>query len=61
MRLPLDDYRLLAEMAALETAAVGKTVHMCELVREAVRLYYADNDRLRECFKRSRHRKKTKC
>lgn len=45
---------LLHEIAALESINTGKKVTVQELIRSALDFVYNDNERLRECFRRSR-------
>ena len=54
MRIEREDYEMLHDIAALETLNTGKTVSVQELVRNAIKFTYSDNERLRECFRRSR-------
>lgn len=49
-----DDYKLVQEIADLESARLGKYVSAQELIRNAVQYVYGDNERLRECFRRAR-------
>jgi hypothetical protein len=49
-----DDYRMLRDIATLETLRGGKVVSTHALVREAIKFVYGDNERLRECFRRAR-------
>jgi hypothetical protein len=49
-----EDYKLVQEIADLESARLGKYVSAQELIRNAVQYVYGDNERLRECFRRSR-------
>jgi len=49
-----EDYRLVQEIADLESARLGKYVSAQELIRNAVQYVYSDNERLRESFRRAR-------
>lgn len=49
-----DMISILRDMAALESITRGRTVSSRELVRDALRFVYFDNERLRECFRRTR-------
>jgi hypothetical protein len=53
-RLESDFYQILQEIAALETINTGRVVTCQELIRNALKFVYSDNERLRECFRRSR-------
>jgi hypothetical protein len=53
-RIEKDMYQLLHDIAALETINSGKKVTVQELLRNALKYVYSDNERLRECFRRSR-------
>lgn len=45
---------LLSEIASLETHNSGHLVTKQQLIRDALRFVYTDNERMRECFRRSR-------
>jgi hypothetical protein len=45
---------LLKELADLETARTGHHVSVVNLIRCALRFVYTDNERMRECFRRTR-------
>lgn len=53
-RIEVNTYRVLQELAALESLSSGKTVSVQELIRNAINYVYTDNEKLRECFRRSR-------
>lgn len=53
-RMSEDDFERLREIAALETLNTGKVVTSHELIRQAIKYVYDDNERLRESFRRSR-------
>lgn len=48
------DYRLIQEIAAIESTVVGRKIHAADLIRDALKFVYRDNERLRECFRRAR-------
>lgn len=52
----IDQYmwELLEEIAEVETNKFNRQVSRQELIRDALYYVYVDNERLRECFKRSR-------
>ena len=54
VRFDLEEYTRVQDIAALETISTGKLVTAVELIRQAVHFTYGDNERLRECFRRSR-------
>lgn len=53
-RIEKDMYQMLHDIAALESINSGKKVTVQELIRDALKYAYSDNERLRECFRRSR-------
>lgn len=55
-RLEADFYETMQEIAALESINTGKKVTCQELIRDALTYVYSDNEKLRECFRRSRKR-----
>ncbi len=55
------EYKRVQEIAELESLHTGKIISAQELIRNAVRFVYGDNERLRECFRRSRYWKVKKC
>ena len=54
IRMEHDLYAMVKDIAALETQFSGRRISAHELIRAAVRFMYEDNDRMRECFRRSR-------
>lgn len=54
IRFELDEYTNVQEIAQLESNNTGKKVSAQELIRDAVRFVYGDNEKLRECFRRTR-------
>lgn len=54
IRFEESQYHNVQEIAALESTNSGKVVTAHELIRDAVKFVYGDNERLRECFRRSR-------
>lgn len=54
VRVEKEMYSMLKDLAALETLNTGRIVTTLELIRNAVSFTYSDNERLRECFRRSR-------
>lgn len=59
LRIEQNIWDLLEEIAEAETNHHKINVSRQELIRDAVNFVYADNERLRECFRRSRHSKTT--
>ncbi len=53
-RIEKSMYQMLQDIAALETINSGKKVTVNELIRNALKFVYCDNERLRECFRKSR-------
>jgi len=53
-RIETSMYNMLVDIAALEALNSGRVVTVQELIRNALNYVYKDNERLRECFKRSR-------
>lgn len=53
-RLERNTYSMLNDIAALETMNTGRQVTVQELIRNAIHFVYSDNERLRECFRRSK-------
>lgn len=47
--------QLLGDIAAIETLNTEHLVTKQELVRTALDFVYRDNEKMRECFRRSRH------
>jgi hypothetical protein len=54
IRFSKEEYDKIKAIAALESINRGRTIFAAELIRDAVHFVYSDNERLRECFKRSR-------
>lgn len=48
------DYRLMQEIAALESSCTGRMVSAQDLIRDACNFVYRDGDKLREVFRRTR-------
>ena len=53
-RIEKSMYQMLHDIAALETINSGRKVTIQELMRNALKYVYTDNERLRESFRRSR-------
>lgn len=53
-RLDYEQYEMLKTIAAIESSTTGQTVTVPDLIRHAVKFVYEDNERLRECFRRTR-------
>lgn len=54
IRFEAEDYQKVQDIAALESINTGRKISAQELIRDAVNFVYGDNERLRECFRRSR-------
>lgn len=54
IRFEEEEYARVKDIAALEAATTGHPVSIHGLIRDAVNFVYRDNERLRECFRRSR-------
>lgn len=54
VRIEKKMYQMLKDIAALETLNTGRMVTVNELIRNSLDFTYSDNERLRECFRRSR-------
>jgi hypothetical protein len=54
-RIEKEMYQTLKDIATAETIRRGSQVHVQELIRDAINFVYVDNERLRECFRRSRY------
>lgn len=54
IRFELEEYLQVQEIAELEALNTGKKVSTQALIRDAVRFVYGDNEKLRECFRRTR-------
>lgn len=48
-------YKILQEIAFMENTYSTREVTIAELIRDAVSFVYLDNERMRECFRRTRH------
>lgn len=55
VRFEEEEYRRVQDIAALETINTGRIVTAQELIRDSVTFVYSDNERLRECFRRTRN------
>lgn len=53
-RIEVEMYKMLHDIAALETINTGRKVTVQELIRNALKYVYSDNEKLRECFRKSR-------
>lgn len=53
-RIEKEMYQMLNDIASLETMNTGRKVTIQELIRNSLKYTYGDNDRLRECFRKSR-------
>ena len=51
-RLEYDQYHMLKTIAAIESSQTDETVSIQDLIRNAIKFVYEDNERLRECFRR---------
>lgn len=51
-RLDYEQYHMLKTLAAIESSSTGETVSVQDLIRNAIKFVYEDNERLRECFRR---------
>jgi hypothetical protein len=54
VRIEVDMSNMLHDIAALESINSGQHITVQELIRNALNYVYSDNERLRECFRRSR-------
>lgn len=54
VRIEEDDYLRVKEIADVESYHTGKYVSAQDLIRDAINYVYSDNERLRECFRRTR-------
>lgn len=54
LRVEKDILAMLRELAALESLHAARVVTVNELIRNAIEFTYSDNERLRECFRRTR-------
>lgn len=56
IRIPQDMHDLLQDMAIMESMHTGLQVTVNRLLCMAVEFTYLDNERLRECFRRTREK-----
>lgn len=56
LRMDKDEYERIKDIAAIETNVTGRSTSAQDLMRLAIKFVYEDGERLRECFRRSRHR-----
>ena len=54
VRIEEEDYLRVKEIADIESYKVGKYISAQDLIRDAINYVYSDNERLRECFRRTR-------
>lgn len=54
VRFESDEYETYRELALLESLATGRNITTLDLIRDACRFTLQDNERMRECFRRSR-------
>ncbi len=54
VRFEAQEYQHVMDIANLETIATGKKTSAQQLIRDAISYVYGDNERMRECFRRSR-------
>ena len=54
VRIEKNMHSTLQEIAALESLHAGRPVSVNELIRSAIQFVYTDNERLRECFRKTR-------
>jgi hypothetical protein len=53
-RIEKSMYQMLHDIASLESINTGRKVTIQELIRNSLKYTYENNERLRECFKKSR-------
>jgi hypothetical protein len=53
-RIEKSMYQMLHDIASLESINTGRKVTIQELIRNSIKYTYENNERLRECFKKSR-------
>lgn len=58
VRIESGMYDMLKEISALETLATGTVISTNQLIRDCLNYMYSDNERMRECFRRSREQQK---
>lgn len=56
LKMECVEYEALKELAAYESMRLGRDIYVQALIRMAVRFTFSDNERLRECFRRTRFR-----
>ena len=54
IRFDEDQYNRVMDIAHLESFQSGKRIYAHDLIRDAVRYVYEDNERMRESFRRTR-------
>jgi len=54
IRFNRDLWNMIQQIAVLESERAHKLISGHELIRRAVEFMYDDNERMRECFKRTR-------
>lgn len=54
VRFEEQEYETYRELAALESISTGHNISVLDLIRDACRFTYGDNERMRESFRRSR-------
>lgn len=57
LRIDSEMYSYLQDLAATESLHTKSTVTIQALIRQSLKFTYEDGERLRECFRRSRHMK----
>lgn len=53
-RFEEEEYRMIQEIAALESSYSGRKITAQDLIRDACKFCYQDGERLREVFRRTR-------
>ena len=54
LRLDGELYSLVKDLAAFESIHTGQVITIQNLIRYAIQYVYSDNERMRECFRRTR-------
>lgn len=54
VRFEKQQLETIQEISALQSMYTGRMVSPSELIRDAVSFVFGDNERMRECFRRSR-------
>lgn len=54
MRIDEELHQIMQDIAYVESLRTGRKISVMQLARDALRYVYMDNERLRECFRRSR-------